>query len=87
MFRNILAESRKLSPSIPDMTPPIVLVNYYTDKGQLGWHRDRLGGVSPEEQDLITSPIVSFSLGDRAKFAYRDKQQQGKKNENLSFIW
>jgi alkylated DNA repair dioxygenase AlkB len=60
------------------MIPPIVLVHYYTDKGKLGWHRDRLLGLSPEEQDTITSPIVSFSLGDRARFAYRNRDNEGK---------
>jgi alkylated DNA repair dioxygenase AlkB len=74
-----LEESRNLSPSIPDCSPPIVLVNYYTTHGKIGWHRDRLSGITPEEQDLITSPIVSFSLGNKALFSYKDKQHDGKK--------
>ncbi len=59
-----------------------VLVNYYTTKGKLAWHRDRLKGLTVEEQNYITSPIVSFSFGDQGVFGYSDFQG-GKVYSNL----
>ncbi|EFC50523.1 predicted protein [Naegleria gruberi] len=44
---------------------------YYTNKGKLGWHRDRISGLTPEEQHLIVSPVVSMSLGNDSIFSYK----------------
>jgi alkylated DNA repair dioxygenase AlkB len=49
-----------------------VLLNYYTVKGKIGWHMDRLRGLTPEQNHKLRDPIVSFSLGDRALFSYKD---------------
>jgi len=49
----------------------LVQVCYYTTKGKLGWHRDRIAGLSDEEQDKLTSPVISISIGDDCKFEYK----------------
>ncbi|KAL9655129.1 hypothetical protein ABK040_008907 [Willaertia magna] len=49
----------------------VTQLTYYTKKGKLGWHRDRIQGLTDEEQLLITSPVVSVSLGNECVFSYK----------------
>ncbi|XP_010553142.1 PREDICTED: uncharacterized protein LOC104823314 [Tarenaya hassleriana] len=52
---------------IPEMSPDICIVNFYTATGRLGLHQDR-----DESRESIKKglPIVSFSIGDSAEFLY-----------------
>lgn len=51
----------------------MVQLCYYTSRGRLGWHRDRITGLTDAEQDAISSAVISISLGDEAMFEYKQK--------------
>ncbi|CAL0308895.1 unnamed protein product [Lupinus luteus] len=55
---------------LPSMSPNICVVNFYTQSGRLGLHRDK---DESEESLLKGLPIVSFSIGDSADFLYGDE--------------
>eukprot|EP01125_Pyxidicula_operculata_P018733 TRINITY_DN6686_c0_g1_i1.p1 TRINITY_DN6686_c0_g1~~TRINITY_DN6686_c0_g1_i1.p1 ORF type:complete len:415 (-),score=91.51 TRINITY_DN6686_c0_g1_i1:117-1361(-) len=67
----ILENSRELCPSIPEMNPTVFRVNYYTRRGQIGWHYDRHPNVSLDMQHTVVSPVISVSLGNSCTFDYR----------------
>ncbi|KAI0531189.1 hypothetical protein KFK09_000742 [Dendrobium nobile] len=54
---------------IPNMSPDICIVNFYSYSGRLGLHQDR---DESEESLRKRLPIVSFSIGDSAEFLYSD---------------
>ena len=41
-------------------------------QGKLGWHADRIQGLTPDEQNRVVDPIISVSLGCQCKFGYKD---------------
>ncbi|MCO5571182.1 hypothetical protein L7F22_024916 [Adiantum nelumboides] len=53
--------------TIPEMHPNICLVNFYERSGKLGLHQDRDESLESCQQGI---PVVSFSIGDSAKFVY-----------------
>jgi len=57
-------------PSIPSMSADVVLVNFYSDRGSLPWHRDNDAGKALTDLNL-GKPVVSFSVGDAADFGYK----------------
>ncbi|RWR79008.1 Oxoglutarate/iron-dependent dioxygenase [Cinnamomum micranthum f. kanehirae] len=63
---------------LPNMTPDICIVNFYTDTGKLGLHQDR---DESKESLLKELPVVSFSLGDSAEFLYGDDRDVDKANK------
>ncbi|KAK9734345.1 hypothetical protein RND81_04G133100 [Saponaria officinalis] len=64
---------------LPQMTPDICIVNFYSETGRLGLHQDR----DESEESLSKGlPVVSFSVGDTAEFLYGD-QRDVKKAEKL----
>jgi len=76
-----LGDAIKACPSIPDLeTPSMVLFNYYTPKGKIGWHMDRVPGLSKEDNLKVTSPVVSLSLGDSAYFCYKNEMKDEEKS-------
>ncbi|KAL2932994.1 Alpha-ketoglutarate-dependent dioxygenase AlkB [Bienertia sinuspersici] len=56
---------------LPPVYPDICLVNYYAKTGRLGLHQDK-----DESRESLSkgTPIVSFSIGDSAKFLYSDQR-------------
>jgi hypothetical protein len=56
----ILDNARLVSPSIPELVPNVWRLNYYTTKGQIGWHSDRHPGVSPDLQHTVKVRIFSL---------------------------
>uniref|UniRef100_A0A5B7BTE3 DNA N(6)-methyladenine demethylase n=1 Tax=Davidia involucrata TaxID=16924 RepID=A0A5B7BTE3_DAVIN len=56
---------------LPSMSPNICIVNFYTKNGRLGLHQDK--DESPESLRKGL-PVVSFSIGDSADFAYSDQR-------------
>ncbi|KAL9274263.1 Alpha-ketoglutarate-dependent dioxygenase AlkB-like protein [Drosera capensis] len=56
---------------LPNVSPDICLVNFYSTSGKLGLHQDR-----DESQDSLDkgTPVVSFSIGDSAEFFYGDQR-------------
>ncbi|XAR55762.1 DNA oxidative demethylase [Bertholletia excelsa] len=60
---------------IPDMSPNICIVNFYTTTGRLGLHQDRDESKESLQNGL---PVVSFSLGDSAEFLYGDQRDVDK---------
>jgi len=67
-----LKVAREHSSSLPAAVQKVCRINYYTQKGKIGWHCDR-DGLSEEEQKTIKSPIISLSLGSSAVFKYKNK--------------
>ncbi|KAJ8647721.1 hypothetical protein MRB53_000744 [Persea americana] len=63
---------------LPNMTPDVCIVNFYTDTGKLGLHKDQ--DESPESLHRGL-PVVSFSLGDSAEFLYGDVRDADKANK------
>ncbi|KAH9617228.1 hypothetical protein KSS87_015090 [Heliosperma pusillum] len=64
---------------LPQMTPDVCIVNFYTETGRLGLHQDR----DESEESLSKGlPVVSFSVGDAAEFLYGN-QRDVKKAEKL----
>ncbi|MCO5592105.1 hypothetical protein L7F22_046100 [Adiantum nelumboides] len=53
--------------TIPEMHPNICLVNFYERSGKLGLHQDRDESLESRQRGI---PVVSFSIGDSAKFVY-----------------
>ena len=70
---DMLNIAKEASPVLKDFEDQLKLVQmcYYTQRGRLGWHRDRIDGLTDEQQNLITSPVVSVSLGNDATFSYK----------------
>ncbi|KAK9154073.1 hypothetical protein Sjap_001553 [Stephania japonica] len=54
---------------LPWMQPDLCIVNFYSETGKLGLHQDRDESKESLDQRL---PVVSFSIGDSAKFLYGD---------------
>ncbi|GFZ08149.1 2-oxoglutarate-dependent dioxygenase family protein [Actinidia rufa] len=71
---SFLREQSKM-PSVehvlPSMSPSICIVNFYTKTGQLGLHQDKDETAESLKRKL---PVVSFSIGDSAKFVFSDKR-------------
>ncbi|VAI24033.1 unnamed protein product [Triticum turgidum subsp. durum] len=63
------------SVELPQMSPDICIVNFYTTGGKLGLHQDKDEDESSLEKRL---PVVSFSLGDTAEFLYGDDRDVDK---------
>lgn len=70
LAKSLLKKAQELT-EIPDLDPEQARINYYTNKGKIGWHFDRVPGLDMAEQWRVQSPIVSFSLGNAAEFCYR----------------
>mmetsp|Transcript_9780 Transcript_9780/g.18433 ORF Transcript_9780/g.18433 Transcript_9780/m.18433 type:complete len:363 (-) Transcript_9780:413-1501(-) len=66
----VLAQATSVDPTMPQMNPDVVLVNFYHQKSSLGWHRDNDAGKAFTEMNL-GKPVVSFSIGDAADFGYK----------------
>ncbi|KAG2392410.1 hypothetical protein C9374_012662 [Naegleria lovaniensis] len=68
-----LAAAKDASPILKQCEDKFKIVQlcYYTTKGKLGWHRDRISGLTEEEQAQLTSPVVSISLGNDCIFSYK----------------
>ncbi|PKU81197.1 uncharacterized protein LOC110116101 isoform X2 [Dendrobium catenatum] len=62
-------EYTKNVEEIPNMSPDICIVNFYSNSGRLGLHQDR---DESEESLKKGLPVVSFSIGDSAEFLYSD---------------
>lgn len=60
---------------LPLMSPDICIVNFYSETGRLGLHRDRDESVESLTKGL---PVVSFSVGDSAEFLYGDQRDPNK---------
>lgn len=72
-----------VSPSIPPLNPTVWRLNYYTTKGQIGWHTDRHPNVAADQQhtvkvdcffiifDTAQEPVISVTLGNSGNFDYR----------------
>ncbi|XP_044489765.1 uncharacterized protein LOC123214096 isoform X2 [Mangifera indica] len=56
---------------LPAISPNIGIVNFYTTSGRLGLHQDRDESCESLRKGL---PVVSFSIGDSAKFLYGDER-------------
>ncbi|KAE9445717.1 hypothetical protein C3L33_22381, partial [Rhododendron williamsianum] len=65
---------------IPDMSPNICIVNFYTNNGRLGLHQDRDESKESLDKGL---PVVSFSIGDSAEFLYGDQRDVNKAEKLL----
>ena len=63
------------SVELPQMSPDICIVNFYTTGGKLGLHQDKDEDKSSLDKGL---PVVSFSLGDTAEFLYGDDRDVDK---------
>ncbi|KAK3235703.1 hypothetical protein CYMTET_54112 [Cymbomonas tetramitiformis] len=73
-----LANAMSVDPTLPAMDANVVLVNFYSDKGNLNWHRDNDEGKANTALNL-GRPVVSFSIGDAADFGYKWKMEDQEK--------
>ncbi|KAK3235702.1 hypothetical protein CYMTET_54111 [Cymbomonas tetramitiformis] len=73
-----LANAMSVDPTLPAMDANVVLVNFYSDKGNLNWHRDNDEGKANTALNL-GRPVVSFSVGDAADFGYKWKMEDQEK--------
>ncbi|KAI9916389.1 hypothetical protein PsorP6_018102 [Peronosclerospora sorghi] len=68
-----LKEAMKIDPLVmgtcPTMTPDICVVNFYKKAGRNGMHVDKDESI---EALRMGSPVISFSIGCAAEFAYMD---------------
>ncbi|XP_047322839.1 alpha-ketoglutarate-dependent dioxygenase abh1-like isoform X2 [Impatiens glandulifera] len=64
-------ETKEINPEriLPRLSPDVCIVNFYTTTGRLGLHQDRDESKTSLRRGL---PVVSFSIGDSAKFLYGD---------------
>ncbi|XP_051147748.1 uncharacterized protein LOC127262921 [Andrographis paniculata] len=71
-------EGKNSRSVIPSMSPNVCIINFYTRTGRLGLHQDK-----DESQESIRKglPVVSFSLGDSAKFLFGDHRDIEKADE------
>jgi len=69
----MLEKAKAADPTLPNMDPNTVLLNYYNEKASFKWHRDS------EDPNLVKikqgKPIVSFSIGQSATFAYKRRYE------------
>ncbi|KAI0531183.1 hypothetical protein KFK09_000736 [Dendrobium nobile] len=65
---------------IPNMSPDICIVNFFSYSGRLGLHQDK---DESEESFRKRLPIVSFSIGDSAEFLYCDVRGDENKAEKV----
>ncbi|XP_052177042.1 uncharacterized protein LOC127791227 [Diospyros lotus] len=65
---------------LPNMSPDICIVNFYSTNGRLGLHQDR-----DESKDSLSKrlPVVSLSIGDSAEFLYGDRRDVDKADRVL----
>lgn len=61
--------------TLPMMTPNICIVNFYTNNGRLGLHKDCDESIESLDKGL---PVVSVSVGDSAEFLYGDERDVNK---------
>ncbi|XP_076956463.1 DNA N(6)-methyladenine demethylase ALKBH1C-like [Bidens hawaiensis] len=59
--------------AVPNMSPDICIVNFYSDTGRLGLHQDK---DESEESIKKGLPVVSFSIGDSAEFKYGETRSE-----------
>ncbi|XP_076908538.1 DNA N(6)-methyladenine demethylase ALKBH1C-like [Bidens hawaiensis] len=58
---------------VPNMSPDICIVNFYSKTGRLGLHQDK---DESEESIKKGLPVVSFSIGDSAEFKYGENRAE-----------
>ena len=63
----IALASRAAAAAGFDVTPDLALVNFYDGDGRMGLHQDKDEGA---ESIAAGAPVVSFSLGDTARFLF-----------------
>jgi len=73
-----LAQKQPRCRGIEKMVPIFVTLNYYNVTGHLGWHVDRVNGLTEEQQLKQTQPIVAFSVGLAAEFSYKEYPPKNK---------
>ncbi|CAH9076947.1 unnamed protein product [Cuscuta europaea] len=69
-----------IDADLPLMSPNICIVNFYTASGRLGLHQDKDESWKSIDKGL---PVVSFSIGDTAKFVYGSENDIEKAKEIL----
>ncbi|CAL9165814.1 unnamed protein product [Musa hybrid cultivar] len=77
-FLNAQSHGVNGASEVPKISPDVCIVNFYDNNGRLGLHQDR-----DECEDSLRRglPVVSFSLGDTAKFLYGDQRDINKAQE------
>jgi alkylated DNA repair dioxygenase AlkB len=69
MCKKFAEKAKEIDPTMPDMDPNTLLINFYNDNASFKWHRDS------EDPQLVKEgkgkPIVSFSIGLSADFCYK----------------
>ncbi|XP_076948900.1 DNA N(6)-methyladenine demethylase ALKBH1C-like [Bidens hawaiensis] len=58
---------------IPNMSPDICIVNFYSETGRIGLHQDKDESEKSIKKGL---PVVSFSIGNSAEFNYGETQAE-----------
>ncbi|CAL9134989.1 unnamed protein product [Musa textilis] len=77
-FLNTQYHGVNAASEVPKVSPDLCIVNFYDNNGRLGLHQDR---DECEESLRRGLPVVSFSLGDTAKFLYGDQRDINKAQE------
>ena len=67
---------------LPPFKPDVALCNYYTAAGKMGLHQDKHESKAALKAG---SPVVSFSIGDSANFAYC-RRHPGKDNSKEHIV-
>ncbi|KAJ8458708.1 hypothetical protein OPV22_031634 [Ensete ventricosum] len=77
-FLNTQFHCVNAASEVPNISPDLCIVNFYDNNGRLGLHQDR---DESEESLRRGLPVISFSLGDTAKFLYGDQRDTNKAQE------
>jgi len=71
-----LKQAQELDPTLQYIVPKICSLNYYTNNAKIGWHTDKVFGLEMQEQSKLTSPVISFSIGNSCEFLYKNKPDE-----------
>ncbi|KAG0604183.1 hypothetical protein M758_10G151100 [Ceratodon purpureus] len=66
---------KQVEGELPNMEPTVCIVNFYEQSGALGMHQDKDESSASLKRG---SPVVSFSVGDSAVFAYGNERDPEK---------
>jgi len=84
LCKPLLEAASALCPSIPPLDHPTIWrINYYTQKGRIGWHFDRHPYVPLDMQHIVKEPVISVTIGNSGIFEYKNSNDDEAKSLTL----
>jgi len=79
LCRRCLAQSQAVDPTMPDMEPTTLLINFYRRGATMKWHQDTEHPSRSHGAGLASGkPVISFSIGFEADFGYKRRYDDDK---------